>query len=448
MPEVKIYNTLSRKVEIIKPLHAGRVGIYACGPTVYDYQHLGNYRTYLMVDLLRRVLEINKYTVKLVVNITDVGHLTSDADEGEDKMEKGAQREQKSAQAVAAFYTADFVKNLKLFNIELPSEMPKATEYIPEMIALIQKLEEKGYTYKIADGIYFDTGQDEDYGRLAKLNLAGQQAGARAEPNPQKKNPADFALWKFSNINEKRQMEWDSPWGRGFPGWHIECSAMSQKLLGVPFDIHAGGIDHIPVHHTNEIAQTKAAYDCKLARYFVHFEHLLYEGKKMAKSAGTFIQPHDLLAKKYSLRAFRYLCLIAHYREKLNFTWESLDAATQALGRVDALVTAAKGTTDQKSLDQALELASDDLATPRLLAFLHEQKNPWLWQKMDSVLGLGLGEQTTQAEIPSAIQELIKQREILRQAGKFDQADELRAQIINQGYQLDDTKQGSVLKTS
>jgi cysteinyl-tRNA synthetase len=285
---LELYKTMDREKKLFNPIAPSTVSLYTCGPTVYNYAHIGNLRTYVFEDVLKRVLQYNGYQVNHVMNITDVGHLTDDADSGIDKMEKGAAREGKSAWDIAKFYTEAYQHDLANLNIEPPTTWCKATDHIPEQIALIQKLEHKGFTYRTPDGIYFDTAKLPDYGKLAKLDLKHLQAGTRVDIG-EKKNPTDFALWKFSDYDTKRQMEWDSPWGIGFPGWHIECSAMATKYLGQPFDIHCGGIDHIPVHHTNEIAQSEVAEGKPLANYWLHGEFLLIDNDKMAKSGENFI---------------------------------------------------------------------------------------------------------------------------------------------------------------
>ncbi|MBI5465966.1 MAG: cysteine--tRNA ligase, partial [Candidatus Kerfeldbacteria bacterium] len=289
MLPLKLYNTLGRKKQEFKPLKPGEVGLYTCGPTVYAAPHLGNLRTYIFEDLLKRTLQVDGFRVKHVMNITDVGHLTSDADEGEDKMEKGAAREGKTVWEIAEHYTDIFKQNLQSLNVLAPDVWCKATDHIPEQIELIRKIEANGFTYQTSDGVYFDTAKLKDYGRLAKLDIKGLKARARVEMNPAKKHPTDFALWKFSPPDKKRQMEWPSPWGVGFPGWHIECSAMSMKYLGETFDIHCGGIDHIPVHHPNEIAQSEAATSKPLARWWLHGEFLVVDAKRMGKSEDNFL---------------------------------------------------------------------------------------------------------------------------------------------------------------
>lgn len=303
--KIILYNTLTKKKEEFIPIKKKKVGLYTCGPTVYNYAHIGNLRTYVFEDILRRTLEFNGYQVNHIENITDVGHLTDDADQGEDKMEKAAQKEKKNAWELSKFYTKAFRRDIKLLNIQEPHTWCKATDHIDEQIATIKKIINNGYTYQTTDGIYFDTSKMPTYGDFARLDIKNLQAGARIDIG-EKKNPTDFALWKFSG-KEKRQMEWDSPWGVGFPGWHIECSTMSTKYLGAPFDIHCGGIDHIPVHHTNEIAQTWAADKKKMANYWLHGEFLVIDENRMGKSQGNFITLQTLIDKRYNPLAYRYL---------------------------------------------------------------------------------------------------------------------------------------------
>src|SRR5882762_2990968 len=285
---MKLYNTPKKQTEEIQPQHAPGVSLYTCGPTVYDYPHIGNWFTFIRYDIFVRTLQQAGFNPQWVMNITDVGHLVSDADEGEDKIEKGARRENKSAWDIANFYTDYFVNGLKRLNITAPAQLPRATDHIQEQIELIQKLEEKGYTYTISDGVYYDTLKFPDYAAFAQLDLSEQEAGKRVQSNPEKRHPSDFALWRFSPKDHKRDMEWDSPWGKGFPGWHIECSAMSMRYLGETIDIHGGGIDHIPVHHTNEIAQSEAATGKKFVNYWVHHNFLLVDNHKMSKSLQNF----------------------------------------------------------------------------------------------------------------------------------------------------------------
>ncbi len=507
--KLKIYNTLSRKKEEFKPLKKTTVGYYTCGPTVYNYAHIGNFRTYIFEDILKRTLQFNGYEVKHVMNITDVGHLTDDADEGEDKIEMGAQREGKTAQEIAKHYADEFKYNLKELNILPPDLWPKATEHIKEQIALIQKLENKGFTYKTSDGIYFDSSKFKGYEKLAKLDVKGLQEGARVQKNKEKRNSTDFALWKFSPKGKKRQMEWNSPWGIGFPGWHIECSAMSMKYLGNTIDIHAGGIDHLPVHHTNEIAQSEAATGQQFVKFWVHGDFLLMEptsqvnlnnasltclkcgyknniknskefstkkeygkvvyslkckkcgnlmslGVKMAKSEGNFITLKTLIDKGYNPLAYRYFVLQAHYRSKLHFSWKALDAAQTALDKLyDRVAELKSSKTDKTPFEKKFQDAiNDDLNTPQALAVvwdLLKSKTPEAVKKntlikFDQILGLGLSKITKKkVVIPENIKKLAEQREQARSSKDWPKADDLRIEIEKLGYTVEDTAQGPKL---
>ncbi|OGZ34246.1 MAG: cysteine--tRNA ligase [Candidatus Portnoybacteria bacterium RBG_13_41_18] len=455
---LKLYNTLTRQKEIFEPINDKKVGIYCCGPTVYWYAHIGNFRTYIFADILRRVLEFNDYQVLHIMNYTDVGHLTSDADTGEDKMEKGAAREGKTAWEIADFYIKAFEKDAEALNILKPDRAVRATDHIPEQIDLIKILEKKGYTYLINDGVYFDTSKLTDYGKLARLDIKGLKSGARIEIVEGKKNLTDFALWKLTPSGTRRQMEWDSPWGRGFPGWHIECSAMAKKYLGQQFDIHCGGIDHIPVHHTNEIAQSETAFGKVPARFWLHNEFLLVDSGKMSKSLGNIYTLEQLKEKGYGSIAFRYLNLTAHYRSKLNFTWESLEAAQSALDNLYDIYRdlkydfkgISKSDFYKKYHDDFLSAINDDLNTPEALAIMWklikdemipsaEKKSALL--DFDKIFGLGL-KKIEKIEIPPEILDLANQREKLRQEKKWREADEIRKQIESEGWQIEDTKKG------
>jgi cysteinyl-tRNA synthetase len=338
---IKLYNTLTRKKEVFRPLKNRQVGIYTCGPTVYLYQHIGNLRSYVFPDILKRALEIEGYKVKQVINVTDVGHLTSDADEGEDKIEMAARREKKSAKQIAEYYFKIFRSDLRKLNISEPNIWSKATEHIKEQIELIKKLEKKGYTYKTSDGIYFDTSKLKDYGKLARLDIKGLKAGKRISVR-EKRNKTDFALWKFSEKPGTRQQEWKSPWGIGFPGWHIECSAMSMKYLGTLFDIHTGGEDHISIHHPNEIAQSEAATGKPFVKYWLHGAFLIFRGEKVSKSTGGLYTLSELEEKGYSPLDLRYFFLSAHYRKPLNFTFKNLDYAKNSLQRLREIISKLK----------------------------------------------------------------------------------------------------------
>ncbi len=451
---LKLYNTLSRKVEIFKPIKNKKVGLYVCGPTVYDYAHIGNLRSYITWDILRRILTHDGYKVKQVMNITDVGHLTSDADEGEDKIEKGAAREKKTALEIADFYSKAFIKNLADLNVETPEIICRATDHIKEQIKLVKKLEKKGFTYLTADGVYFDTSKLNNYGILARLKKQELRAGARIDAHG-KRHHSDFALWKLSPKLQKRQMEWDSPWGVGFPGWHIECSAMSKKYLGLPFDIHTGGIDHIPVHHTNEIAQTEAADGVIPARYWMHNEFLTMGDKKMAKSKGGFITLHNLQEKKYSPLAYRYLLLQTHYRKQLKFSFEALKAAETGLKHLCSL-----GQTlvvDRKTAalvkNKFYSALNNDLDTPKALSILWQAvKEKSISQKIliefDGVLGLGLEICLSKKDndLPNKVNILITERDKARQNKDWAESDRLRDQIVKMGYEVMDTAEGTKAK--
>ena len=456
---LSLYDNYTRTLRPFEPLHpGGEVGLYTCGPTVYDYQHIGNFRTFLFEDILRRVLEWNGYRVRHVMNITDVGHLTSDADTGEDKMEKGARRTGKTAWAIAQMYTESFQADMKLLHIEDPTILCRATDHIAEQVAFIADIENNGYAYRTSDGIYFDTSRQPGYGHLARLDVAGLEAGKRVDLG-EKRRPTDFALWKFSPAGESRQMEWDSPWGRGFPGWHIECSAMAQKYLGDYFDIHCGGEDHIPVHHTNEIAQTEARVGTRLANFWLHGYFLLLSDAKMAKSAGEFLRIQYLVDHGYDPLAYRYLCLTAHYRGQLNFTWEALDSAAIALDRmrngVYGMRDAAAASPDGALVERFANEINDDLNLPRALAVAWETlrgdlpaavRRATLLQ-FDRVFGLGLAAwQPKQETVPAAVTALAEARYAARRAKNWPEADRLRADLEAAGWEMEDRPDGFTLK--
>jgi cysteinyl-tRNA synthetase len=453
---LRLFDTYTRSLRDFEPLQAAVVGMYTCGPTVYDYAHIGNLRTYIFEDLLRRALDFNGYTVTHVMNITDVGHLVSDADTGEDKMEKGSRRAGQSAWAIADFYTQAFKEDLHHLNILEPTIWCRATEHMSEQIEAIRCIEAKGFTYRTSDGIYFDTSRLPDYGHLARLDVAGLQAGVRVEMG-EKRHPTDFALWKFSPPDQKRQMEWESPWGVGFPGWHIECSAMSAKYLGVFFDIHCGGEDHIAVHHPNEIAQTEACYGTRLANFWLHGHFLQLDDAKMAKSAGDFLRLQTLMERGYDPLVYRFFCLSAHYRAKLNFTWEGLDGAAGALQRLrlTAHSWGAPDKADAAYLARFTVQLNDDLNLPRAVAVtwdLVKSHLPMATKKatllqFDRVLGLGLAEwQPTEAVVPDAIIALVQERQRARAEKRWRDADMLREQVKAAGYEIADTPQGPRLR--
>lgn len=460
---MKIFNTLTRKVEEFIPLEPGEVGMYCCGPTVYDFQHIGNYRKYIGDDILRRVLEANDFSVKHVMNITDVGHLTSDEDSGEDKMEKGAKAAGKTVWEVAKFYEEDFWAAMNELNILRPSIVSNATAHIGEQIKLIQKLEEKGFIYQTDQAIYFDISKFPDYGKLSAQKLEDEKTGARADVvvDKSKKNPQDFALWFFTVGHfENHEMRWDSPWGEGFPGWHIECSAMSMEYLGNTLDIHTGGVDHIPVHHTNEIAQSEAATGEQFVKFWVHHEFLLIDGGKMSKSLKNYYTNKDIKEKGFDMLAYRYLVLTAHYRDKLNFTWESLQAAQNALNNLREQVrewdqSSAVSGQSSDFLARFYDALNNDLNTSQALAVMWElvkseidsSEKSNILLEMDKTLGLGLTEYIgKQIEIPEEVMELVEKRERARADKDFEKSDELRKEIEKLGYEIKDTSQGSKLK--
>ncbi len=463
---IKFFNTLTRKKELFKPIRKREVRMYCCGPTVYLYAHIGNFKTYIFEDILRRVLEFNGFKVKHVMNITDVGHLTSDADTGEDKMEVGARRERKTVREIAEFYTKAFFEDAEKLNILKPTIICKATDHISDMIELIRKLEKKGYTYIIDSGVYFDTSKFKDYGKLTGTNFEKLsqtlKAGARVEFNPQKKNITDFGLWLFSPKDKKRQMEWDSPWGVGFPGWHMECSTLSMKYLGETLDIHCGGIDHPPIHHTNEIAQSEAATGKKFANYWLHGAFLVF-GKtiKMAKSEGEIITVQSLIEEGFDPLAFRYLCLTAHYRSELVFTLESLQAAQNALFTLKEYMRRLSENLERKGRKTVraeeyerkfLEAVNDDLNMPKALTIVwklvRDEKEVSdggkydLLQEFDKILAIDLSREVTREKLPETIEELIRRRESARKKRDWETADKLREEIKKLGYLLEDTPEG------
>jgi cysteinyl-tRNA synthetase len=446
---LKLYNTLTRKKELFKPLDSKEVGIYSCGPTVYWYQHIGNLRTYIFSDVLRRVLDYDGYKVKQVMNITDVGHLTSDADEGEDKMEKAAAKEGKKAEDIANYYWSVFRDDFKKLNICEPNIWCKATEHVKEQIELIKKLEAKGYAYKTSDGIYYDTSKFKDYAKLAKLKKEGLEAGKRVDMRD-KKNPTDFALWKFSEKPGVRQQEWDSPWGVGFPGWHIECSAMSMKYLGETFDIHTGGIDHIPVHHTNEIAQSEAATGKKFVKYWLHGAFLTFKGEKVSKSKGGLYTIAELEELGYRPISYRYFTFTAHYRMPLDFTLENLKSAQNSYERLKNIVADMKDDkkTNKKYLNDFQKAIDDDLNMPNALAVLWNllrdkdakgKLNTVI--EMDKVFGMDILKKE-EVDVSDDIKKLIDQREEARKNKDFKRADSIRDQLKEKGVVLEDTKEG------
>ncbi|MBI4082628.1 MAG: cysteine--tRNA ligase [Candidatus Lambdaproteobacteria bacterium] len=478
--ELRLYNTLARRKEPFRPLTAGQAGIYTCGPTVYAPAHIGNLRSYVFPDLLKKLLRVLGYRVTHVINITDVGHLTSNEDTGEDKLERAARQASRSAWEIAAQYTQAYLDDLERLHIEPPDHLPRATGHIAEQIALIRELEARGFTYRTADGIYFDTARFAGYGRLARLRVAGLQGGSRVELG-EKRNKTDFALWKLSPPDARRQMEWESPWGRGFPGWHIECSAMSMKYLGRGFDIHTGGSDHIPVHHTNEIAQSEAATGEPFVRCWLHGEHLvLGEDQRMGKSEGNLITLGEVLARGFDPLAYRYLVLNSHYRKYLTFSWPALEAAATALtdlrrvlweasdrsdtgAPAEAVAEAASDTSCSPREEELLEDLCDDLNTPKALDTLwtafrdpaaSNAEKIGLARYADRVLSLdlfdfspfqerplelpgGVGKMIVVGaglEIPEVIALLVQAHVLARRAKNYVESDRLRDEIKRRGY--------------
>jgi cysteinyl-tRNA synthetase len=457
-----LYDTRTRRKRPFAPLEPGRVRMYTCGPTVYAPQHLGNLRSQLFADLLKRTLLFEGYAVTHVINITDVGHLTGDVETGEDKMERAAAQSGRRADEIAAQYTAQWLRDRELVGCLAPEVLCKATEHIAEQIVLIQVLEQKGYTYRIADGIYFDTSKFPRYGEFARLDLAAQAAGSRIGDVPGKRQPADFALWKFAPPGTKRQQEWDSPWGRGFPGWHIECSAMATKYLGQRFDIHTGGVDHVGVHHSNEIAQSECAFDVHpWVGFWGHNEHLDLSGEKMAKSTGNVAVLDDLLARGIPPLAYRYFFLQAHYRQQQTYTEEAIDAAATGYDRLlhaSAELRDTKGEIDAERIAplrrRFREAIEDDLNAPRALAAAWEAaRAPGLgsaerWavlREADLVLGLDLAHgvpRSERAESDPRIDALVAEREAARARRDFATADRIRNELLREGVQIEDTPQG------
>lgn len=465
MEKLILFNTLTRTKEEFLPVEQGKAGMYCCGPTVYNYAHIGNLRAYFFEDVLKRILLYNGYKVKHVVNITDVGHLVSDEDEGEDKMEKGASREGKTVWEIAEFYTEAFRKDIALLNILPPSIWCKATDFIKEQVEMIKCLDEKGYTYTTSDGVYFDTIKFPEYGKMALLDIEGLEEGKRIQFSEEKKSKTDFALWKFSPKDKKRQMEWDSPWGTGFPGWHIECSAMSIKLLGNNFDIHCGGVDHIPIHHTNEIAQSEACTGEKFVNYWLHGEFLIEEKGKMSKSAGEFLRLKTLIDKGYSPMDYRYFLLMTHYRKKIKFSFDNLDAATRGFNNLKSRISEIKSEAKGKSAETLSERAktikekfgncvNDDLNVSEGLAVLWETLKEGgitdaeklaLINNFDKVLGLELDKieaASDKEEIPAEVTELAEKRKEAKKNKDFALSDEIRNKIKALGYEILDKKSG------
>jgi cysteinyl-tRNA synthetase len=465
MEKLILFNTLTRSKEEFKTIEPDTVKMYCCGPTVYNFAHIGNLRAYFFEDILKRVLLYNGYNVEHVMNITDVGHLVSDDDEGEDKMEKGSAREGKTVWEIANYYAEAFKKDISLLNIIPPTIYCKATDNIKEQIEMIKCLEAKGFTYTTADGVYYDTSKFPEYGKLARLDIDGLEEGKRIQFSDEKKNKTDFALWKFSPKDEKRQMEWESPWGMGFPGWHIECSAMSQKYLGETFDIHCGGVDHIPIHHTNEIAQAEACSGKKFVNYWLHGEFLIEDKGKMSKSSGEFLRLQTLIDKGYSPLDYRYFLLMTHYRKKIKFSFDNLDAARNGFNNLKSKIAEVKSAVTESDtidiaktgnyLDKFRQCINDDINAGEGLALtwemlrddtLNNAEKILLVNVFDRIFGLNLDKieaAKTNTDIPAEIKELAEKRIEAKKNKDFKLADELRNQIKEKGYEVVDEKGGA-----
>ncbi|MFH1413152.1 MAG: cysteine--tRNA ligase [bacterium] len=447
-----LFNTLTKSKEEFKPIKRNRVGLYTCGPTVYDYAHIGNLRTYIFEDLLKRALIYNGYEVKHVMNITDVGHLVGDMDMGEDKMEEGAKREGKTAKEIAEFYTKAFKDDIKRLNISEPNIWCKATDYIQEQIDLVKTLEDKGYTYNTSDGIYFDTSKVLEYNKLSHIPLDALREGARVEKNDEKKNPTDFALWKFSPKGVRREQEWDSPWGVGFPGWHIECSAMSLAVLGDQLDIHCGGVDHINIHHTNEIVQSESATGRKFFNFWLHGAFLnIAGGKKMAKSEENFLTLENALIKQdLDPLTYRFACLQVHYRKPMEYSYKIMQNSGNGFQHLhNQIINLGNdhGQIDKGFKKKFLKAINDDLNIPQALAVVQELlksdlSNPDKLSTVldfDKVLGLSLDKIGHTADLPDNVQDLINQRQQSRDSKDWEESDQIRKKIEDLGYKVEDS---------
>ncbi|WP_422481304.1 cysteine--tRNA ligase [Pleomorphochaeta sp. DL1XJH-081] len=468
--KISLHNTMSRSIEPFEPLTNGLVRMYCCGPTVYNFAHIGNLRTYIFEDVLRRTLEYGGFSVKHVMNVTDVGHLTDDGDDGEDKMVKSSKETGRDVYEIARMYTDAFFSDTDALHILRPHVACRATQHIEDMIALIKRLEEKGHTYVSGGNVYFSIDTFSRYGELAKLNLEDLQSGARIDVDANKKNPKDFVLWFTKSKFENQVMVWDSPWGKGYPGWHVECSAMSMKYLGESFDIHCGGIDHIPVHHTNEIAQSEAATGKRWVKYWVHGEFLINETGKMSKSKGEFLTLTVLQKKGYDPMDYRYFCLGGHYRSQLVFSWKSMDSAKNGRKNLMKLIRGVHqdatkaihsdlSDSAQKYLDTFFGHLGNDLNAPRGLAtvwnLVKDNSVPasdklFCLGEMDKILGLGLtvieeSEEPSTGEIPENIRALVDERIEAKSNKNYHRADELRAIVEEAGYKLTDTPDGTVV---
>lgn len=458
---LRFWNTATRSLEEFKPIQSNEIGLYTCGPTVYNPLTIGNWRAFLFDDTLKRALRFLNFRVIHVLNITDVGHLVGDGDMGEDKIEKEAKKTGKNAWEVVKAYEEDFRREMKLVNIaddttDTDMRMPRATEHVKEQIEIVTLLEEKGFTYRTSDGIYFDTAKFPAYGKLSGQCLEDKQEGARVEINEEKRQSSDFVLWKFSPTDKQRHMEWESPWGVGAPGWHIECSAMARKYLGQPFDIHCGGVDHIAVHHENEIAQSEAAFGVPLAHYWLHNEFLLIDGGRMGKSLGNAYTMQDLLAHGFNPIVYRLFVLGAHYRTKVNFTWEALEGAKNSLENLKKAFLSWGGeeVVSEENIKSFQEALEEDLNTPKALALMWEvvksdlapEEKRSILLKMDEVLGLGMEAwKEEKIEIPSEIKSLAEERWQARLNKNWAESDRLRETLVEKGWVMQDGAEGYVI---
>ncbi len=464
--QIHLYNTLTHNKEEFIPINKENVSIYSCGPTVYSFAHIGNMRTYMFVDSLRRMLKYNGYNLNHVMNITDVGHLTSDADTGEDKMEKAAKKEGKDPYEIAKFYTDAFMNDIHSLNMDVPNIITKATENIPQILEMVEEIMKNGYAYETNNGIYFDISKLDKYPVLSNNDLSGQEAGARIEIDKEKRNPADFAIW--IKAPENHIMKWDSPWGKAYPGWHIECSAMGRRFLGEHFDIHTGGVDHIPIHHENEIAQCKGAFGHNPANTWMHCEFLLIDGGKMSKSLGNVYTLSDLNKKGIEPLAFKLFCFSSNYRNKLNFTFEGVNASQTALYRLrEGYLKHKEG---KEKIDKEIlngyeerfhQAINDDLNMPSAMSVVweiirNEKKSEDfadLLEKFDMALGLDLKNakkyiknKIVNDEISQEVMDLVELRKQAKQNKNWEEADKIRNEILQKGYNIKDTSEGTIIE--